>query len=201
MAADEAVFALLEPGQAVLRHYRWLGRAASFGYSQSLADARSEAPGFDLVRRWTGGGVVRHDADWTFSLAVSRVNPFAGLRAQESYCAIHGAVAGALAGPARLAGAADVRGGLSCFSAPALDDIMAPGGLKICGGAQRRTRAGILHQGSIQNATVPDGFLRSFARRLAAHVEDYSPPQAFAARLAGVRRERYGNPGWSAKVP
>ncbi len=71
MAADEALLeSAPELGRPVLRFYGWKESAATFGYSQKYADMEKLTPLRPLVRRPTGGGLVPHDADWTYSLVV-----------------------------------------------------------------------------------------------------------------------------------
>jgi lipoate-protein ligase A len=74
MALDEALLEYAE--RPMLRSYRWAGQAVSFGYSQSLAAVRERIPPLPSVRRWTGGGIVEHGGDWTFS-ALSLSEPLA----------------------------------------------------------------------------------------------------------------------------
>ena len=124
----------------------------------------SDWPGYDTVRRWSGGGVVEHGADLTFSLLVPRALALATLPAAESYRRIHEAVGHALAraGDCRgcnlqKAAVAKTAGSRACFENPVAYDLLLAGD-KIAGGAQRRTRRGLLHQGSIQG-----GFRAAFA--------------------------------------
>ena len=69
MALDEALLhAAPRLGQPVLRFYGWTEPAASFGYFQKHAEIERMTLLRPLVRRPTGGGLVPHDADWTYSL-------------------------------------------------------------------------------------------------------------------------------------
>src|SRR4029077_20426298 len=53
--------------------------ALSFGYFGRFADVVDYAARRDLVRRWTGGGIVLHGDDLTYSIIVPRDDPvFAG---------------------------------------------------------------------------------------------------------------------------
>lgn len=74
MALDEALLeAMPRLGQPVLRFYSWIEPAASFGYFQKYADVGKATSLRPLVRRPTAGGVVPHDADWTYSLVFPRI--------------------------------------------------------------------------------------------------------------------------------
>ena len=63
MAIDEA---LLETAVVpTIRFYRWGSPALSFGYFGKFSDVAIYAAERDLVRRWTGGGIVFHGDDLT----------------------------------------------------------------------------------------------------------------------------------------
>lgn len=201
MALDEA---LLESARVpVLRVYCWDGPAVSFGYSQSITEVEAAWPGLPVVRRWTGGGMVEHGRDWTFALIVPTGEPIASIRPAESYRRIHAAVAEALGGVAFLKGERDpdAAPGGACFQRPVLDDVMELGGKKICGGAQRRTRVGFLHQGSVQHCAWPVDLDTRLAGLLARHVEPYAADDHMLARMQGLATEKYGSPGWLRKLP
>lgn len=202
MALDEA---LSETAQRpILRVYQWDGAAASFGYSQSLAEVRHLHPAVPLVRRWTGGGIVEHGSDWTFALIVPRDEPLAGERVEETYRRIHVAVQNSLLASgieARLAGAEDCRCGMACFVAPALHDVIGMGGRKLCGGAQRRTRRGFLHQGSVQNETLPPDFGTALCVELSASWQSYLPEEYVFARMSALKTTKYGTEVWRTKIP
>src|SRR5689334_22938196 len=69
MAVDEALLeAMPRLRKPVLRFYRWTESAASFGYFQKYATIERLTLLRPLVRRPTGGGLVPHDADWTYSV-------------------------------------------------------------------------------------------------------------------------------------
>jgi len=201
MAADEAVLEIAE--QPVLRVYRWSGIWVSFGYSQSLQAIRERFPGDALVRRWTGGGIVEHRGDWTFALIVPRSDSFATRAPLETYQAIHRQVSQALGAAGiscRLALAEEIQPGPACFTAPAPCDIMA-GAEKICGGAQRRTRRGFLHQGSIQTGGIPADFGGRLAGGLGRKVALFPLSEHFEDRVRQLAKIKYGSTEWLAKTP
>src|SRR6266705_1784523 len=68
MAIDEA---LLECAVVPsIRFYRWDSPALSFGYFGNFADVATYAALRDVVRRWTGGGIVFHGDDLTYSVII-----------------------------------------------------------------------------------------------------------------------------------
>jgi len=158
MALDEA---LLEHGQhlglPVLRFYGWTQAAASFGYFQHYAEIERTTQLRPLVRRPTGGGLVPHDADWTYSLAFPTTHEWYGLAATESYQRVHEWVRDAFAKlgvVAELAPCCRKSAPGQCFVGYEKSDVLW-NGRKIAGAAQRRTRHGLLIQGSVQPPPLP----------------------------------------------
>ena len=153
MALDEA---LLEHAarlaRPVLRFYAWSERAASFGYSQRFADVASATQLRPLVRRPTAGGIVPHDADWTYSLVFPPTHSWAELSASESYRRVHewiGAAFARLEVETELASCCRKELAGQCFVGHEKFDLLWHG-RKIAGAAQRRNRSGLLIQGSLQ---------------------------------------------------
>jgi len=90
MALDEALLeALPRLGRPVLRFYGWTEPAATFGYFQKFAEVERATLLRPLIRRPTGGGLVPHDADWTYSLAFPAGHEWHALRAEASYRRAH----------------------------------------------------------------------------------------------------------------
>ena len=91
MARDEAL--VRTATCPVLRCYSWERPAVSFGYFEKWLDVARHWPNRELVRRWTGGGVVPHGDDLTYTLVVPSAHPFLALTPLQSYRAIHAALA------------------------------------------------------------------------------------------------------------
>lgn len=153
MAVDEALLlAVAKIGKPVLRFYGWTEPAATFGYFQHHADIAAWTPLRPLIRRPTGGGLVPHDADWTYSVIIPPSHPWYELRAVESYLQLHRWVTAALRAAnisAELALSARKEIPGQCFAGAEQYDVLV-GGRKVAGAAQRRAREGLLIQGSIQ---------------------------------------------------
>lgn len=151
MALDEAL--LRSVGHPTLRIYRWSAPCVTFGYFQSLEAVLQAYPDIPLVRRWTGGGMVEHGRDVTFSLMVPKDHEVAAMPPAFFYRELHRRLAKWVAGSAssevRLAVEGDIKSGPLCFTAPAGDDLLMSG-KKILGGAQRRSAGALLYQGSLQ---------------------------------------------------
>jgi lipoate-protein ligase A len=153
MAFDEA---LLESAsqweKPVLRFYGWTERAASFGYSQKYGEVARLTLLRPLVRRPTGGGLVPHDADWTYSLIFPPNHWWYASRATESYQRVHEWIRDAFTN-LNLATqlSPDCRKELpgQCFAGAERFDVLWHG-RKIAGAAQRRNRQALLIEGSVQ---------------------------------------------------
>ena len=68
MAIDEALLEFVTI--PLIRFYRWQFPALSFGYFGRFANVARYQCERDLVRRWTGGGIVFHGQDLTYSLVI-----------------------------------------------------------------------------------------------------------------------------------
>lgn len=154
MAVDEALLlGVARIGNPILRFYGWTEAAATFGYFQRHADIAAWTPLRPLIRRSTGGGLVPHDADWTYSVIIPPAHPWYELRAVESYLQLHRWVTAALRAadiPAELALSARKEIPGQCFAGAEQYDVLVAG-RKVAGAAQRRAREGLLIQGSIQS--------------------------------------------------
>jgi lipoate-protein ligase A len=199
MAIDEEL--LRQNTRPTLRIYRWLEPAVSFGYFGKIADAEMVAQGRPVVRRWTGGGIVEHGEDLTYTLIVPREHPMLRFSAIESYRMIHEVIAGLLSGVgmrAEIAGAASAPPVASCFAQPVQYDVVM-GAAKLAGAAQRRTRWGMLHQGSVQSPEP----LEVLCDKLAAAFSDQVSRQTLAASIEKdalrLVSEKYGTPTWLRK--
>ena len=158
MAIDEHLFnSLTSEPQTFLRFYQWERPTASLGYAQKAENALDlkfcRSRGIDIVRRMTGGKMVLHHQEITYSIASSDQELFTATLGG-SYKRISQALMeglkkmGLRPSPASKAPAFYARGNLPCFSHPAQDEIEVEG-KKIVGSAQKRTANRFLQHGSI----------------------------------------------------
>ncbi len=198
MALDEV---LLESSERPwLRWYAWDRPTVSVGYFSEPPPA-DEMAGRHWVRRWTGGGRVDHGGalDATFSLGVPPALPESRLRATAVYRIVHRALANALDGAGHstaLATSAGESKGGACFANPVRDDVLGPDGLKLAGGALRRSRKGLLHQGSIQGIGLAPPFAGAFARHLAQRVATVSVADDVLAMAEELAERKYRTLEW-----
>lgn len=199
MALDEVLLTrVLRP---TLRIYRWSAPWITFGYFQEEASVIRRWPHLPRVRRWTGGGMVAHGDDLTFSLILPKGEPAARIPATQFYHQLHALIAAAFAtflgNGLSLVGREEERPGEACFSSPSRDDLIFDG-KKVLGGAQRRSGGALLYQGSLQAPFVERIDTLSLARLLAGDVRISTgvSPEVFRATHQ-LASERYGTEAWN----
>jgi lipoate-protein ligase A len=209
MAIDEALLTTAPSTmQPVLRFYGWTEPAATFGYSQRYTELEKLTMLRPLIRRPTGGGLVPHDRDWTYSMAVPPHHSWYALKATESYERVHLWIRDAFARlkvEITLAPCCqkDIPG--QCFIGYEKFDALWHG-RKVAGAAQRRTKDGLLIQGSLQ--PPPIGLKREdWESAMCAVVSEqdgvvWSPfpnPATFVDIAEQLRREKYARSEFNAK--
>ncbi len=239
MAIDEA---LLEHAiSPSIRFYHWDHPALSFGYFGKFADVAEHRMKRDLVRRWTGGGIVLHGDDLTYSVIIPASAGVFATSSRSIYAAIHSALRDALnidgqraelapavegavtdsenssqagyednslycshapvARPTAHSPASDGGpqgrgyGRQLCFANPVRADVMV-NGQKVAGAAQRRTRGGLLHEGSIQYVDVGNGLAERFVQALSADRSERKIADEVLDLAWEIALQKYGTDAW-----
>ena len=125
MAVDEALLEIA--ASATLRFYRWRGPALSFGYFGSYADVANQQREREIVRRWTGGGIVPHGDDLTYSVIIPASHPFFARSSLSIYSDLHDAIREALRAngiDATLANSISPKVSEDCFANAVRADVM-----------------------------------------------------------------------------
>lgn len=171
MALDMSMLADNTNRELLFRSYNWSEPTATFGYNQSLSAVKLQTSKFgaaiSLQRRPTGGGIVDHRNDWTYALAIPASHAMAKVKPLDLYHIVHQALARSLREvgiDAAVAADAGCKAGLTCFVKPMRYDVVDGTGLKLAGAALKRTRDGVLLQGSV--------LIQDFHRPLAATFPD-----------------------------
>jgi lipoate-protein ligase A len=200
MALDEVL--LGEVTTPTLRIYLWQGPCVTFGYFQRIAGVRAAFPDLPAVRRWTGGGIVHHGEDFTFSLMIPKGHSSASMPPVLFYKELHGMLARwlsrTLSREVDVAGEGDLCAGDACFVSPAMDDLLVEG-RKILGGAQRRHGGALLYQGSLQGVNrhllTPVGLAGALSKQFLIR-----PLGEDLWKEAGVvAKQRYGSVSWNER--
>lgn len=152
MQLDEAC--LLGVDQPFLRFYGWKDFAVTFGYFIDPAEW-IDTHNLDHARRPTGGGLIFHEHDLSFTLALPVEHPFCLLPSLERYQKINEAVLQAcgrlIPAMACLLQQDDVASHPHlelCMAHPTKYDLLL-GGKKVGGASQRKNKKAFIHQCSL----------------------------------------------------
>jgi lipoate-protein ligase A len=208
MALDELLLQTAEKlGQPLVRIYDWDRPSVSIGYVQRYDAAPQD--NYTIVRRPTGGGVVYHDHDLTYTAVVPIGHSICKLSRIDSYHVFHHAILETFSEfglQANLApdecGAVD-RATMQCFTTPTRYDVVAAG-KKYAGAAQRRTKSGILHQGSIDLNAV-DGnkqllikkLLEAFEKQFDMNFIEFKPDSDLLKEASELAKIKYSTENWN----
>ena len=201
MACDEALLeASSSQNHPAVRFYGWEKPAATFGYFQRYADVSVLTHLRPLIRRPTGGGLVLHDGDWTYSVSIPPTDAWFALRAVESYQRIHEWVQAAfhdLGIATTLSPCCVPEGPGQCFVGAEQFDLLHDGA-KIAGAAQRRRKDGLLIQGSIQagktgvqRPAFEHAFCEAGARQWKIRWQDFRPAPEFSQHVRQLASGKY----------
>lgn len=164
MAIDETLLESCSSGERTglfptLRLYRWKKATISIGYNQKLENSVDlrfcRKNGLDVVRRQTGGKVVLHDRELTYSI----IAPFSIFPFTDSVAENYRIISGGIVEGLRLVGvdtriasdeipSYDPFSSGHCFSGLSRFEISYRG-MKMVGSAQRRRKKAFLQHGSI----------------------------------------------------
>ena len=189
-----------------------------------------------ITRRLTGGGIVDHRNDWTYALIIHASLNCTASPATDVYRQIHQAIRLTLKQcqidsqlapcPRHCDSSSDSSSDSfsdsfsdstpksnskpsQCFKSPAVNDVLRPDGKKIAGAAMKRSRQGLLIQGSIDRSSLPETFdftsfqsmlLQQFSTALnlpTGELEDIRP--LFKSELIEREKQRFAGDKWNHK--
>ena len=141
------------------RHYRWTRPETSFGYGQDWewVEKVTSLSVRELIRRPTGGGVVRHGQDWTYCMVLPEGHASCKIPPLDLYKEVHQCIEKAFSErglqtqlqPCPTQKKKIIPG--DCFREPVGWDLMNVDlTRKIAGAAMKRSRKGLLLQGTIE---------------------------------------------------
>jgi lipoate-protein ligase A len=163
MEFDVELLNTLSPeGSPILHLYDWVKPSATYGFfsrpHELLNMEAVERIGFDLARRPTGGGIVFHTWDLAFSVLIPSGSPLYSQNTLENYELINRVVFDvvqdfigkniAMSLTPQDAAMKSTQQAFFCMARPTKYDLVV-GNKKVVGAAQRKTKQGFLHQGTI----------------------------------------------------
>jgi lipoyl(octanoyl) transferase len=199
MAIDEA---LLQTGNnAVLfRAYKWQRPSVSIGYFTAWSRVNGLYSAREIVRRWTGGGIVEHGTDFTYSLLLPSSHKSTPTR--ELYRQVHTAICKSLHQSGHSAAVVNEKApdhSDLCFDSPVESDVEVDG-RKVAGAAVRRLRTGIIFQGSIQRIALKEGrFANLLVHNLAGSIEKSMLSTVTTLVAERIANEKYGTESWTRR--
>lgn len=173
MLLDEALLQKLDPdGKAILHFYDWSLPSFTHGYFVDPKDflnlEKLKELRVDSARRPTGGGIVFHITDLAFSALVPASCEGFFDNTLSNYEYINKKVLKAIELSLKERGLALLEEKVDstlkeashfCMAKPTIYDVMLCG-KKVAGAAQRKTKQGYLHQGTISIGLPEDSFLK-----------------------------------------
>ena len=216
MAADESLCDTM-PAPYLLRFYNWKGPGVTYGYSQrrkAVAGAMQAAGSAiqAVTRRPTGGGIVFHETDMTFSFIFPA--PGAFFEPGKTYDRLHRAIN---AEYARLGIPFDLLNEktkdyavndpvMNCFAKPVNMDILY-NGEKVLGGALRKFGDYMLYQASFQ---APDArqnerlhrnaVIKALGGEFGLEWEAAGISPETLARTEAITAEKYRTAAWNERI-
>jgi lipoate-protein ligase A len=174
MEIDAKLLEELDPfsNNPTLHLYDWITPSATYGHFIDPATLISEEmlgdSSFEFAKRPTGGGLIFHTTDWAFSVLVPASHPAYSVNILDNYAFVNNLVMQVisrfLGNQVHLSLLPSESASIGCHSQhfcmakPTKYDVMLEG-KKVGGGAQRRTKSGFLHQGSISLVPPDEAFL------------------------------------------
>lgn len=216
MAIDEALLERASSHSAykpTLRFYSWSRPAITAGYFQDVQelarrlDCRKKS--LEVVRRLTGGGMVLHGTDLTFSLVMRLPSPFVSGDVKDSYLKINHALIAGLKDFFDGLDFADCRtvpsgraggGERVCFEKPSCYDLLWRG-KKVVGASQRRKSGALLHQSTIfldkDRAELEKKIKEGFEKLWSVGFERAELSDEERNQAIELEKKRYRSPEWA----
>ena len=204
--------------QVILRFFNWVPKdSVTFGYAQFYKEVwdkvqQKNIPYENIVRRPTGGGIVFHIDDVTFSLIFTHEND--NLNVRELYEDLHSKInchfRGANfstqgeVGKENYAPSTSNQAG-QCFVNPVANDILDEKGNKVLGGAIRRFDDIILYQGSFQmpnartNEQIKQNIIKGVEDFFGIVLESKDIEPNILDKAKNLAQTKYNTEGWIKK--
>lgn len=213
MACDEIMCENM-PFDFILRFYRWSGDGITFGFSQRYLNILSvldeKRKNYPITRRPTGGGIVIHEYDLTFSLIFYSPGEFNPVK---TYTMLHSAIhkqyikRGIDLTIARTPNISyDTNNPvMECFKKPVDMDLVSEG-RKILGGALRKFADYMLYQASLQfenarfSSTHQDAIKSAFEELFNVRFERFVIDEKYINQIEKKKDTKYISDDWIKRI-
>lgn len=214
MACDEVLCEIM-PSKYILRFFSWKREGITFGFSQRYNNVVSmvskDYNGWDITRRPTGGGIVIHKDDITFSFIFYSPDIFNPLK---TYELLHTAIYEEyLSNGISLDIAQGVKSDyninapiMDCFRKPVDKDLLI-NGKKVLGGALRKFSDYILYQASLQFENARENFpfhskiiTNALSKAFMVEFEKFSINNEYYRRIEDKKVSKYISPQWIKRI-
>lgn len=212
MACDEVLCELM-PAKYIIRFFNWKGNGITFGFSQRFRDVvdliDDHKKKYPITRRPTGGGVVIHEDDLTFSLIFYSPGEF---NPKRTYDMLHKAIYDEYKMNGFNLTILNDKSNYSinnptmeCFKRPVEMDLMI-GEKKVLGGALRKFSDYMLYQASLQISNARYDFIHksfiieAFKKLFKLDYIIFDVDDEFMKKIGNKKNEKYANKDWIERI-
>ncbi|MCX7905395.1 MAG: hypothetical protein N2446_01680 [Elusimicrobiales bacterium] len=213
MACDEIMCEML-PAQYILRFYKWKDKGITFGFSQKFKEVYSvldeKLKDYPITRRPTGGGVVIHEYDLTFSFIFFEPGEF---NPKKTYEVIHSAICDVYRKKGfnifkSVSNQSNYNVNnpvMECFKKPVDMDLIF-NGQKILGGALRKFSDYILYQASLQLENSRNEFIHydiirtAFENLFEIKFEFFNIDDFYFSKIIEKKFSKYSSKSWVERI-
>jgi lipoate-protein ligase A len=214
MACDEVMCETM-PEKYILRFFNWKKPGITFGFAQRykniIETLNERQKSFDITRRPTGGGVVIHETDITFSFIFYSPEEF---NPKKTYEIIHSAIFEEYIENGINIDIANISNSnyninnpiMECFRKPVDMDLLY-NGKKVLGGAIRKFSDYILYQASLQFENARNEFkkhseiiMRGISKRFNLNFYNFELNDIYYTLVNTKKQEKYIDKNWIERI-
>ena len=214
MACDEVMCETM-PEKYILRFFNWKKPGITFGFAQRykniIETLNERQKSFDITRRPTGGGLVIHETDITFSFIFYSPEEF---NPKKTYDIIHSAIFEEYRENGINIDIANVSNSnyninnpiMECFKKPVDMDLLY-NGKKVLGGALRKFSDYMLYQASLQFENARNDFekhskiiTKGLSKKFNIEFKNFELNKDYYSIINKKKEEKYINKTWIERI-
>jgi lipoate-protein ligase A len=214
MACDEVMCETM-PEKYILRFFNWKKPGITFGFAQRykniIETLNERQKSFDITRRPTGGGLVIHETDITFSFIFYSPEEF---NPKKTYDIIHSAIFEEYRENGINIDIANISNSnyninnpiMECFKKPVDMDLLY-NGKKVLGGALRKFSDYMLYQASLQFENARNDFekhskiiTKGLSKKFNIEFKNFELNKDYYSIINKKKEEKYINKTWIERI-